>query len=63
MSAESLRNRRIELELTIEQVANLIGVTPAALSRWERGKRTPHRVLTLKWEAVMANIMTGRLRI
>ena len=32
-----LRNRRIELDLTMKQVADAVGVSEATVSRWESG--------------------------
>lgn len=32
-----LRNRRIELGLTLEEIAQLVEVVPATISRWESG--------------------------
>lgn len=37
----NLRAARDELELTQRQVAEAVGVTPADVSRWERGKVEP----------------------
>ena len=36
-AGELLKNRRTELFLTQRQVANLVGVTEATVSRWESG--------------------------
>lgn len=33
-----IKNRRIELSLTLRQVADKVGVTEATVSRWEHGK-------------------------
>lgn len=32
-----LKNRRLELKLTLEDVSNIVGVSPATVSRWESG--------------------------
>lgn len=32
-----LKNRRIDLKLTLEDVARIVGVSPATISRWESG--------------------------
>ena len=33
-----IRNRRIELDLTMKEVANLVGVSEGTISRWESGE-------------------------
>lgn len=38
---ESIRDLRTERGLSIRDLANQAGVTPAAVSRWESGKRVP----------------------
>lgn len=37
----TLRDLRIEKGYTLEQLAELLGVTPGAISHWENGLRTP----------------------
>ena len=34
---QQLKNRRIELKLTLEDVAKIVGVSGATISRWESG--------------------------
>ena len=35
--SETIKNRRKELNLTQEQVAGYLGVTPPAVHKWEKG--------------------------
>ncbi|WP_195984327.1 helix-turn-helix transcriptional regulator [Clostridium sp. D33t1_170424_F3] len=35
---EKIKNRRIELHLTLEDVAHTVGVSSATVSRWESGE-------------------------
>lgn len=34
---EKIKSRRLELELSLQQVANYVGVTRTTVMRWERG--------------------------
>lgn len=43
MTPETIRETRLERGLTQEQAANEIGVSTAAVSRWESGGRDPAR--------------------
>ena len=38
---ETIRQRRIERNLTQEQVANYLGVTAPAVNKWEKGTSYP----------------------
>lgn len=39
--SETIKNRRKELNLTQEQVAGYLGVTPPAVHKWEKGASYP----------------------
>lgn len=41
MNAQELKNARASLNLTVEQFAKVMNVTPSAVSLWENGQRTP----------------------
>ena len=38
---EMIKTQRLERGLSLRKVADLTGISPAALSRWESGKRIP----------------------
>lgn len=42
MTPERIKTLRRAMELTQEQLANLLGVTFSTVNRWEAGKTTPH---------------------
>ncbi len=41
MDKLSLKAIRVNKNLTLEEVAKAIGISPPTLSRWESGKRSP----------------------
>jgi transcriptional regulator with XRE-family HTH domain len=45
LTGEEIKNKRIKLGITQEQLAARVGVTSATVSRWERGKYTPHPLI------------------
>jgi putative transcriptional regulator len=45
LTGEEIKNKRIKLGLTQEQLAVEVGVTSATVSRWERNKYTPHPLI------------------
>lgn len=47
-----LRIRR-ELGLSLAEVADLLGVSPSALSRWERQQRLPRGPQAIRYQAVV----------
>lgn len=51
--AERRRVRRHELDLSLEVVANLMGVSPSTLHRYERGARRPSRQTESDWTAAL----------
>ena len=38
---EMIKTQRLERGLSLRKVSDLTGISPAALSRWESGKRVP----------------------
>ena len=53
MSAEELRTLRLKRGWTLADVAVAVGVTPATLSRWERGLQTPPEHAKRLWEKAL----------
>lgn len=47
MTSQQLRNARLSLGLTQEQLADRLGVTGITISRWERGKQAPSPLASL----------------
>jgi len=43
MLAEKLKAWRRKKELSVHAVAEMLGVTPSAVSNWETGIRRPHK--------------------
>lgn len=48
-----LRSRRIELRLTINQVAKMVGVQGPHLNRWELGRTEPGITKVERWAAAL----------
>lgn len=44
MTPERIRDIRIQLQLTQEDFAHMIGVTFSTVNRWENGKSQPNRI-------------------
>ena len=59
INAETILELRIELDLTLSQFGEMIGVSAMSVSRWERGINTPSRTFIKKLE----NILNGGLEI
>jgi transcriptional regulator with XRE-family HTH domain len=55
------RKRRMELGLSLHQAATLIGVTHAALFRWEKGETEPRSSDTLQAWARVRGVEAGAL--
>lgn len=60
MTIYDLKERREKLGITLEVVAAKVGVTPATISRWERGKMVPHRVMLREWSKALKRLATRR---
>jgi transcriptional regulator with XRE-family HTH domain len=43
------RAKRRELHLTLKEVADVVGASPASVNRWERGKASPRGTHALRW--------------
>lgn len=54
-SGEGRRIRQAS-QLSLTEVADAIGVTPATLARWERGLNRPRRAAALRWAAALADL-------
>jgi transcriptional regulator with XRE-family HTH domain len=48
--AETRRKKRRSLDLSLELVAERIGVSAPTVHRWERGAIKPHSDLAQKWD-------------
>lgn len=59
LASGAARSIRLHHGLTLEVLAADLGVTPAALSRWEQGRRRPRRAAALRYLATLEQL-TGR---
>lgn len=52
-TARAIRERA---ELSIEAIAGAVGSSKAALSRWERGERTPRGQQAVRWASLLMDL-------
>jgi len=52
-TAANLKKRRLGLDLTLEDVARRLDVTPPTVHRWERGVIKPNATMLRAWEAAL----------
>jgi transcriptional regulator with XRE-family HTH domain len=59
MSGDELRERRLALRLTQEELANFLSVTPNTIARWERGERevSPLADFRVEWLEQRLNLL------
>jgi len=53
------RHIREAAGLSASEVARQLGVSPAAVSRWERGERVPRGELAERWAEVLRALAAG----
>ena len=53
---EERRRLRIEAQLNLDDIAELVGVTASAVSRWERGTRTPTGSRRVAYVAILREL-------
>ena len=63
---ELIRNRRIELKLTLEEVGNMVGVSKSTVKKWEDGyisnmKRDKIALLAKALQIEPVSLITGEL--
>jgi len=54
MENSAMKQRRLALNLTLEDVGLALLVLPSTVFRWENGARKPHRMFLKAWEAYLA---------
>lgn len=54
LRAREARAIRLAAGLTVGDMARALGVTPGAVSRWERGLARPRGDAALRWHAVLS---------
>jgi transcriptional regulator with XRE-family HTH domain len=54
-----LRERRVAQQIRVVELAGLLGVTPATLSRWENGVRAPSADDALRWVRALRSLETA----
>jgi transcriptional regulator with XRE-family HTH domain len=53
------RQLRLDARFSGSELARLVGVTPATLSRWENGLRTPRGEAAERYAAVLEELQTA----
>ena len=57
---DALRLRRLALRLTQEDLAADVGCSPATISLWEDGKRSPRGPAIVAWRRALARLERAR---
>ncbi|MFI6469007.1 helix-turn-helix domain-containing protein [Streptomyces sp. NPDC050516] len=60
-SSGAARLARIKARLSLSEIAELCGVDPSTIWRWERGKRVPRGEPALRYGQVLDDLADGQL--